>query len=139
MLDIGWSEMLIVAIVAIIVIGPKDLPKLLRGVGYWVGKVRSAAREFQNSIEDMISDPEVDELRKNVRSIQNFDANNLVESNRSSKVMSGTELSPTAGDYGNDRQLDKENMTESDSEAGTTNTKDQNQERVTSQKLPDGT
>ena len=139
MLDIGWSEMLIVAIVAIIVIGPKDLPKLLRGVGYWVGKVRSAAREFQNSIEDMISDPEVDELRKNVRSIQIFDANNLVESNRSSKVMSGTELSPTAGDYGNDRQLDKENMTESDSEAGTTNTKDQNQERVTSQKLPDGT
>ena len=69
MLDIGWSELLMVAVVAIIVIGPKELPRALRTAGQWVAKVRGIAREFQSSIDDMIRDSELDELKKQARSI----------------------------------------------------------------------
>ena len=69
MLDIGWSEMLLIAVVAIIVIGPKDLPKALRAVGQWVGKARSIAREFQSSVDQMIADAELDEMKKAANSI----------------------------------------------------------------------
>ena len=69
MLDIGWSELLMVAVVAIIVIGPKELPRALRTAGQWVAKVRGMAREFQSSIDDMIRDSELDELKKQARSI----------------------------------------------------------------------
>lgn len=71
MLDIGWSEMLLIAVVAIIVIGPKDLPKALRAVGQWVGKARSIAREFQSSVDQMIADAELDDMKKAANAIGN--------------------------------------------------------------------
>ena len=43
MFDIGWSELLVIAVVAIVVVGPKDLPKLMRGFGHYAGKLRRAA------------------------------------------------------------------------------------------------
>ena len=61
-----------VAVVAIIVIGPKELPRALRTAGQWVAKVRGIAREFQSSIDDMIRDSELDELKKQARSITDF-------------------------------------------------------------------
>lgn len=66
MFDIGWSEMLFIAIVAIMVIGPKDLPKVLRTVGQWTGRARAMAREFQNSLDDAIRETELDEIKKDV-------------------------------------------------------------------------
>ncbi|MBT7979508.1 MAG: twin-arginine translocase subunit TatB, partial [Rhodospirillaceae bacterium] len=56
MLDIGWTEILVIAVVAIVVIGPKDLPRALRTVGQWVGKARAMSRDLQNSVNDMISE-----------------------------------------------------------------------------------
>lgn len=50
--DIGWIEILVVAVMAIIVVGPKDLPRMMRIVGQWVGKARGLAREFQKSIDE---------------------------------------------------------------------------------------
>jgi sec-independent protein translocase protein TatB len=67
MLDIGWSEMAMVALLALIVIGPKDLPRLMRTVGQWVRKARGFARDFQSSLDEMIED---DELREAKRSIE---------------------------------------------------------------------
>ena len=64
MLDIGWSEMLMIAVVAIVVIGPKDLPRTLRTIGQWIGKARAVTRDLQNSVNDMIADSEIEELRK---------------------------------------------------------------------------
>jgi sec-independent protein translocase protein TatB len=78
MLDIAWTEMMLVAVVAIVVIGPKELPFALRAVGRWVGKARSLAREFQSSVDDMIAETELQELRETAQSIQNFDADNFV-------------------------------------------------------------
>lgn len=78
MLDIAWTEMLVVAVVAIIVIGPKELPFALRAIGRWVGKARSLAREFQSSVDDMIAETELQELRETAKSIQDFDPDDFV-------------------------------------------------------------
>ncbi len=73
MLDIGWSELLVVAVVAIIVIGPKDLPRALKTAGQWVAKVRGIAREFQSGIDDMIRDSDLEDLKKEAQAITDFD------------------------------------------------------------------
>lgn len=67
MLDIGWSEMALIALLALIVIGPKDLPRVMRTVGQWVRKARGFARDFQSSLDEMIQD---DELREAKRTIE---------------------------------------------------------------------
>jgi sec-independent protein translocase protein TatB len=62
MFDIGWDEMLLTAAVAIVVIGPKDLPRALRTAGQWVGKVRRVSGHFRSGIEAMIRDAEIQEM-----------------------------------------------------------------------------
>jgi sec-independent protein translocase protein TatB len=64
MFDIGWSELLVIAIVAIIVIGPKDLPRLMRTFGQYAGKIRRAASEFTRQFEDAMHEAELDEVRQ---------------------------------------------------------------------------
>lgn len=64
--DIGWIELLLIAAVAIIVVGPKELPRMMRIAGQWIGKARGLAREFQKSIDDMVRESELDDLRKEV-------------------------------------------------------------------------
>ncbi len=72
MLDVGWSEMLIVAVVALLVIGPKDLPKVLHTIGRYVGKVRSIAREFQDSIDDAVRESELADVKKQIDKAGSF-------------------------------------------------------------------
>lgn len=66
MFDIGWSEMFVIVVVALVVIGPKDLPRLIREVGRWTAKARSMAREFQRSFDDMVREAELEDIRKTV-------------------------------------------------------------------------
>jgi sec-independent protein translocase protein TatB len=66
MFDIGWSELLVIGIVTLIVIGPKELPGTLRMVGQWMTKVRRMASEFQNQFQDAIREAELAELKKEV-------------------------------------------------------------------------
>ena len=68
--DIGWVELLIIAAVAIIVVGPKDLPRMMRIVGGWLGKARGLAREFQRSFDDLMKESELDDLRKEVEELR---------------------------------------------------------------------
>ncbi len=63
MLDIGSWEFLIVIVIALIVIGPKDLPALVRTVSYWVRRARELAREFQGGLEDMAREVELDKVK----------------------------------------------------------------------------
>ncbi|MBI1406838.1 MAG: twin-arginine translocase subunit TatB [Caulobacter sp.] len=67
---IGVSEMLLVAAVALIVVGPKDLPLLMRRVGQFIARLRGMAAEFRNSFEDMARQTELDELRKEVEAMR---------------------------------------------------------------------
>ena len=64
MFDIGGLELLVVAAVALIVVGPKELPVLVRNVGRWVSRARQMAREFQQGMEDAAKEADVDELRQ---------------------------------------------------------------------------
>ena len=66
MLDIGWFEMAVVGILLLVVVGPKDLPKVLRTVGYWTGKARSMAREFQRSLDQYVKEAELEDVKKGV-------------------------------------------------------------------------
>jgi len=64
MFDIAPTELLIVALVALVVIGPKDLPKVMRTVGQWVGRARGMARHFRSGIDTMIRESELEEMEK---------------------------------------------------------------------------
>ena len=80
MFDIGWTEILILAVVSLFVIGPKDIPKALRTVGVWVGKLRSLSREFQSTVEDAVRDTELDEVKKQIESAKTEFQKNVNES-----------------------------------------------------------
>ncbi|WP_343519872.1 Sec-independent protein translocase protein TatB [Sphingomonas sp.] len=64
MLDFNAPEFLVVAIVALLVIGPKDLPKAMRFVGHWVGKARGVARQFRSGFDNMVREAELAEMEK---------------------------------------------------------------------------
>lgn len=70
MFDIGATELLVIAIVAIIVVGPKELPRMLRTVGQVVGKARSMAREFQSHLNDAADEAGLEEVRKGIASVK---------------------------------------------------------------------
>jgi sec-independent protein translocase protein TatB len=70
MFDIGWSELLVIAVVAIVVVGPRDLPRLMRTFGHYAGKLRRAALDFQRQFEDAMRESEVDEVRKAIESVR---------------------------------------------------------------------
>ncbi|MFT4075358.1 MAG: Sec-independent protein translocase protein TatB [Asticcacaulis sp.] len=67
---IGGGELVLIAVVALVVVGPKDLPKLLRQVGRFVGKMRRMADEFRTSFEDMARQSELEDLRKEVDALR---------------------------------------------------------------------
>lgn len=64
MFDIGASELLMIVIVAVVVIGPKDLPRALRTAGKWIGKIRRTSNHFRSGIETMIREDEIEEMEK---------------------------------------------------------------------------
>jgi sec-independent protein translocase protein TatB len=64
MFDIGWSELVVIAVVALIAIGPKELPGVLRMVGQWMGKARKMAAEFQGQFQEAMREAEMADLKK---------------------------------------------------------------------------
>ncbi|MCC6890094.1 MAG: twin-arginine translocase subunit TatB [Hyphomicrobiales bacterium] len=66
MFDIGWSELVLIGIVALIAIGPKELPGALRTLGQWMAKIRRMAAEFQGQFQDAMREAELDQIRKDM-------------------------------------------------------------------------
>lgn len=64
MFDIGWTELVVIACIAIIVVGPKDLPKMLRAFGKTMGSLRRMAGDFQRQFDDALKEAELDEVKK---------------------------------------------------------------------------
>jgi sec-independent protein translocase protein TatB len=69
MFDIAWSELALIGAVALVVIGPKDLPKVMRVMGQWTRKARLLAGEFQNNFDELLRQAELDEVRRQVQSV----------------------------------------------------------------------
>ncbi len=74
MFDIGWSELLVLGALALIVVGPKDLPGMLRSLGQIAGKARGMAREFQRTMEDAAREADVAELRDVQKSMKDWNS-----------------------------------------------------------------
>jgi sec-independent protein translocase protein TatB len=70
MLDFSWSHILIVLVVALVVVGPKDLPRLMRTAGQWAGKARRMANELRASFDEMARQSELDDLRKEIEALR---------------------------------------------------------------------
>ena len=84
MFDIGWSELVVIAVVALIAIGPKELPGVLRMVGQWMGKARKMAAEFQGQFQEAMREAEMADLKKSFDEVKEaasgFAGNNLMTS-----------------------------------------------------------
>jgi sec-independent protein translocase protein TatB len=70
--DLSWSHILLVLVVALVVVGPKDLPRLMREVGRWAGKARAMADQFRKSFDEMARQSELDELRREIDALRNM-------------------------------------------------------------------
>lgn len=77
MFGFGWGEMVVIGIVALIAIGPKELPTVLRSLGHWMGKIRRMANEFQGQFQEALREAELTDLKKHAEDIvadmSNFD------------------------------------------------------------------
>ncbi len=84
MFDIGWSELVVIAVVALIAIGPKELPGVLRMVGQWMGKARKMAAEFQGQFQEAMREAEMADLKKSFDEVKqaatDFAGGNLMTS-----------------------------------------------------------
>jgi len=79
MFDISWHELLLVAVITVIVVGPKEIPRVLRTVTGAMRKIRGMAREFQSSIDELAREAELDDLKKSVQGSDKFDLSKEVE------------------------------------------------------------
>jgi len=77
--DFAWSELAIVGVVALLVIGPKDLPAAIKAVGEIVRKARRMASEFQTHVDEMVKDADLQEVRNQINEIRNFDIKGALE------------------------------------------------------------
>lgn len=73
MFDIGWQELFLIGVVALIVVGPKDLPKVLRTAARVMQKARAMSREFQSGLAEMAREAELDEIKRKVEGATRFD------------------------------------------------------------------
>src|SRR3569623_2077425 len=84
MFDIGWSELVLIGVVALIAIGPKELPGVLRTVGQWMGKARKMAYEFKGQFQEVMREAEMADLKKSFDEVKEaatgFAGNNLMTS-----------------------------------------------------------
>lgn len=91
MFDIGWSEIFVIAVLAIVVIGPKDLPKVMRVAGGLVRKARLMAADFREGLEQMAHEAELEEVKKSVHHVSNFNPEKAI---RNTVDPTGTFLEP---------------------------------------------
>ncbi|HEX4194025.1 MAG TPA: Sec-independent protein translocase protein TatB [Stellaceae bacterium] len=78
MFDFAWSELALIAVVALVVIGPKDLPRVMRMVGQWTRRARAIAREFQGSLDQMVREAELDEVKRHIDRATSFNVENEI-------------------------------------------------------------
>lgn len=96
MFDIGWQELFIAAVLALIVIGPKDLPRAIRAVRNVIRKLREMARDFQSGVDDMVREAELDDVRNQINRASQLDPKKSI-----------TETVDPTGDLSSDLEFDE--------------------------------
>ncbi len=120
MFDLGWAEMAVIALLAVIVIGPKELPLVLRTLGKWIGKARAMAREFQDSMEEIARETELADIKKQIETIGNTDLEKAVENaiDPAGEISEGLDMSEftmdDAPESGEEEEEEKEEAAEDD-------------------------
>lgn len=79
MLDIGWQELFLIGIIALIVIGPKDMPRVMRTLAGIIRKARALSREFHNGVAEMMREAELDELRDKLKKAGEVDVGKTIK------------------------------------------------------------
>ncbi len=79
MFEVGWTEMLVIAVVMIVVVGPKDLPRMLRTIGKMTAKMRGMAGDFQRQFNDALKEAELDDVKKSVQSLRDMNPVNQIK------------------------------------------------------------
>lgn len=79
MLDLGWTEILLIAVITLIVVGPKELPNVLRTVSYWIRRARGLARDFQKGVDDIVREAELDDIKKELKDVSSGDMGARIE------------------------------------------------------------
>lgn len=94
MMDLSWSHTLLFLIVALVVVGPKDLPKLMRKIGRWTAKAREMADQFRKSFDEMSRETELAELRAEIDALRSHGPLGDVERELSSQSILPAEYLP---------------------------------------------
>src|SRR5918997_1476369 len=79
MIDLAWSEIALIAVVALVVIGPKDLPEAVRGVARGIQKLRRMAGEFRSQADELVREANLDEIRQQIHDIRSFNVRDEFE------------------------------------------------------------
>jgi sec-independent protein translocase protein TatB len=92
MLDVGWTEILVIAIVLIVVVGPKDLPQMLRTFGRMVTKMRGMAGEFRQQFDEALREADLDDVRKTISDAQKLNPLNTIRDAVNPLRQAGSEI-----------------------------------------------
>lgn len=79
MLDLGWPELAVVAVLAVLILGPKELPTAMRTIARWVKRIRGLAREFQGHLDDVVREAELQEVRDGINKARRMDIGGEIE------------------------------------------------------------
>ncbi len=78
-IGLGWMEMAVIALLALMVIGPKELPRVLRSMGHWMRKIRGLAHEFQSGLDDMVREADLEDAKNAIDKTRNLNVNKIIE------------------------------------------------------------
>jgi len=100
MLDIGWGELLLIGVVALIVVGPKELPGMFRTVGNFMGRARGMAREFQRSMEQAADESGLKDAASDLKAVDKLRMNSATNAARdyATKLMKGIDETAASAD-----------------------------------------
>jgi sec-independent protein translocase protein TatB len=104
MFDIGWQELFIVGLITIVVVGPKELPRVLRTATLWIRKIKGMARDFQDGLEDLAREADLDDMKKELEASADFDLEGELERN----IDPGGEMSDAVRELGETVETDPE-------------------------------
>ena len=81
MLSLGWSEIGIIFIIIVIVVGPNEIPNLLKQLGYVSKKIKSLSRDFNTSLNNIVKETEIDNIKKEINKVSKLDIKKEIENN----------------------------------------------------------